>query len=362
MISRTVKLYPTKEQAATLTEWFSIGTGMWNWAHGQYLAGPRPCGPQMQSRWPTEFHLNNEISGHAKRIGFPSIVAYGITRDVHRAWREFREGGKGRPHRKGNRNRLASLAVSAPGRAEARTLGIPCLGRVKARGHRDVATAKIKFFRIHRRARGWYATLTIDAEPRPIPIVGDLPVGVDLGYSTLATLSTGEKIAHPRELHRAEVRIAQAARSLNRRLLGRLQQRLGNARRHRHHTMSRDLVSRFGAIYVSRDNLKGLQRTFGKSVLSAGHGELLTMLEVKCRQAGREYVEVPSRNSTKTCSACGRLDGPTGLRGLKVREWRCACGALHDRDINAARNTLALGAVLALESRCDPVSEISGHR
>lgn len=62
------------------------------------------------------------------------------------------------------------------------------------------------------------------------------------------------------------------------------------------------------------------------------------------------YVEVASRNSTKTCSACGALSGPTGLSGLKVRQWTCvACGAQHDRDTNAAMNALIAGAGLAHE-------------
>ncbi|WP_435824174.1 zinc ribbon domain-containing protein, partial [Microbispora bryophytorum] len=28
---------------------------------------------------------------------------------------------------------------------------------------------------------------------------------------------------------------------------------------------------------------------------------------------------------------------------LSVREWTCACGATHDRDVNAAKNILAAG-------------------
>ena len=42
--------------------------------------------------------------------------------------------------------------------------------------------------------------------------------------------------------------------------------------------------------------------------------------------------------------------GPSGWGGLAVRHWRCvACGATHDRDVNAAINTLIAGAGAALE-------------
>ncbi len=61
-------------------------------------------------------------------------------------------------------------------------------------------------------------------------------------------------------------------------------------------------------------------------------------------------LEVASRNSTRTCSACGCLSGPTGLAGLSVRTWVCAeCGTPHDRDQNAAINTLMAGVGTTLE-------------
>ncbi|WP_338126462.1 zinc ribbon domain-containing protein [Pseudomonas luteola] len=48
--------------------------------------------------------------------------------------------------------------------------------------------------------------------------------------------------------------------------------------------------------------------------------------------------------TTRVCSACGSLVGPQGVNGLRIKEWTCCeCGVAHDRDINAARNILALG-------------------
>jgi len=69
-------------------------------------------------------------------------------------------------------------------------------------------------------------------------------------------------------------------------------------------------------------------------------------------KSGGTYVEPESKFSTKTCSECGSQSGPTGFAGLSVRHWSCPCGAEHDRDVNAARNTLFAGAGLALERSC----------
>lgn len=339
------------------------GAAIWNWALARLIRTEHE-GWMYRARFQS---LSKETSGQAKRIGMNAQVFQNVIQDVCVAWDAYRRGTRGRPHWKGARNRLASLPFRNDKRTNSLRLydggvRLQTIGNVRARIHRDWPDAQIICGRLVRRARGWYFVAVLEAEPKPIPLVGDGAVGIDLGYSTLATLSSGEKIEHPNEFRRISERIAQANRGLNYRLLGRLQQSLALARRTRNHAISRDLVSRFGAIYVSKDNLRGIQRRFGKSVLSAGHGELREMLATKCRQAGRVYVEVPNKNSTKTCSSCSALTGPTGLRGLSVRLWACsACGAHHDRDCNAAVNTLNAGAVLAHESIREGASEIS-HR
>ena len=81
-----------------------------------------------------------------------------------------------------------------------------------------------------------------------------------------------------------------------------------------------------------------------KSVLDAGWSTFRTMLRYKCDDAGAWFEEVDEAYSSQTCSACLARSGPKGIAGLGIREWSCVhCGAVHDRDINAARNILAAG-------------------
>jgi transposase len=88
-------------------------------------------------------------------------------------------------------------------------------------------------------------------------------------------------------------------------------------------------------------------------VSSSGHGQLRQMLSYKCRTGGRAYDEPDSKFSTMTCSDCGARTGPTGLSMLAVRHWCCsACGAQHDRDVNAARNALFAGVGTTHEKVC----------
>lgn len=77
-----------------------------------------------------------------------------------------------------------------------------------------------------------------------------------------------------------------------------------------------------------------------------GRGTCKKMLTYKSHSAGIFYAEVPEYFTTQMCSCCLRITGssPKGRAGLGIREWRCsACGAVHDRDVNAAKNILARG-------------------
>ena len=76
----------------------------------------------------------------------------------------------------------------------------------------------------------------------------------------------------------------------------------------------------------------------------SGWGMLRRFLQYKGEYAGRSVQVVNERNTTRGCSGCGALVGPTGPDSLVVRHWRCVCcGEVHDRDVNAARNILRVG-------------------
>ncbi|WP_242632956.1 transposase [Thiothrix fructosivorans] len=87
--------------------------------------------------------------------------------------------------------------------------------------------------------------------------------------------------------------------------------------------------------------------TLAKHIADASWGEFTRQLAYKANWAGRTYVEIGRFfPSSKRCSGCGCV---VDRLPLAVRVWECPeCKAIHDRDINAARNILAAGrAVLA---------------
>jgi IS605 OrfB family transposase len=123
--------------------------------------------------------------------------------------------------------------------------------------------------------------------------------------------------------------------------------KIANRRKDAIHQFTTNLVKNNAAIFVGDvASVKLVKTRMAKSTLDASWSSLKTALEYKCHQAGVVFEEVNEAYSTQTCSACGALpqSRPKGIAGLGIREWTCSeCGAVHDRDVNAARNILALG-------------------
>lgn len=196
-------------------------------------------------------------------------------------------------------------------------------------------------------ARGrWYLNVPVEVPEAPSASVAK--VGVDLGLKDLATLSTGVKIPMPCFYRQSEAALATAQRARKTKRVRAIHAKVANRRRDFLHKESAKLVKRYGLIVVGNVSPLDLAQTaMAKSVLDAGWSDFRHMLRYKARlRGGGACVEVSERLSTQTCSACGALppSRPKGIAGLRERVWRCdACGAVHDRDVNAARNILRLG-------------------
>ena len=102
------------------------------------------------------------------------------------------------------------------------------------------------------------------------------------------------------------------------------------------HKVSTELAGQNAIIAVGNVNARALA---SKSVLDAGWSSFRKMLAYKAN----DYREVDEKFTTQDCSVCGARCGPKGQKGLGIRAWECSsCGESHDRDVNAARNILAL--------------------
>ena len=343
MVQYQLKLRMYKSQEQTCEQWLFHLASIFNFAVRKIELNAK------DKIYFSAIDFQNLLANHSEKLGIPSHTIQGILVTVHKAWKRCFHKIGGKPRLKGKHNRLNSIPFPDPIKSpKGNRIVLPGLGTIRFH-KQELPTGKIKCGRICKRASGWYLCLFIDAEPKAIPRLASGVIGIDPGFKNLLTTSSGEIIEHPRELEALAERLAQAQRGHDIQLAARIQERIANRRKDRNHKLSRRLVSENIKIVFSKDNIKGIARKSGKSVASSGHYQLRQMFSYKSPQSGTEYVEVASKNSTRTCSECGRQGGPTGLAGLSVRQWRCLCGTEHDRDINAAKNTLIAGAGRALD-------------
>ena len=191
----------------------------------------------------------------------------------------------------------------------------------------------------------WYLNVVVrvkrDELPRH-PVTRD--VGIDLGLKDLIATSGGIKVEAPRFYRELEQKLAAAQRAGKRSRVRAIHAKIKNRRSDHLHKLSRALVSNHGAVFVGNVDASALAQTgLAKSVLDAGWSAFRNQLRYKCHQARVVFLEVDEARSTQTCSTCGARCGPKGIAGLGMREWTCECGAVHDRDVNSARNILAAG-------------------
>ena len=192
----------------------------------------------------------------------------------------------------------------------------------------------------------WFLNIVVeiaDVAPRPI----NKGVGIDLGLKGFATLSTGEKIEAQRIYRRAEQSLAIAQRANKKRRVSAIHAKIKNQRLDFHHKLSHRIVQEFDYIAVGNVSAAKLAKTsMAKSVLDAGWSSFRNQLAYKAIKHGAWFEEVNEAFSSQVCSACGSLpqSRPKGIADLGIREWQCSdCGALHDRDTNAALNILRVG-------------------
>jgi putative transposase len=203
----------------------------------------------------------------------------------------------------------------------------------------------------------WYLNVCVPrtrrvADGRNKPPVGSIldrsvpSLGIDLGLKSFAAFSDGTPPIDAKRFHRdLEPALARAQRARQRNRSRAIHAKIANRRKDFLHKLSTRLTKGNGALFVGNVNASALVKTRqAKSVLDAGWSAFRTMLSYKCADAGVWFEEVDEAFSTQTCTVCDSRAGPKGRKDLGIRGWQCpVCGAIHDRDVNAAHNILAAG-------------------
>jgi len=326
---------------------------VWNFCVATQREAERKRRAGLPTRWPSAFDLINLCAGSSAELGLHSDTIQTICRQFA-----------------ASRDKYKRCPRFRASKGSKRALGwVPFISRaVKIEGDHLIYLSRKYHFWKSREVKGhiragafvqdargrWYVCLHCDVKDKLQTGTGK--VGIDLGLKTLATCSDGTAIPALRHYRRYEAALAIAQRSGNKSRVRAIHAKIANARRNHLHEWSAKLARENELIVVGNISPAKLSKTrMAKSVYDASWSMLRSQLRYKASRHGARYVEADERLSSQTCSDCGAVGGPKGIAGLGVRRWTCpCCGSSHDRDVNAARNILRVGA-----ERRPPVVEIA---
>jgi len=353
-LSHKIALDPTVKQEQYFRRAAGIARFVWNWALAQwkerYEHGEKPNALHLKKLW-------NERKGKE----YPWV--YEVHKDVNqqpftnlqKAFQRFFKGESGHPQFKKKGVHDSFYVSNDKLKVDAMRLSIPRLGWVKMREELRF-TGKVLGATVSREADRWFVSLQVDVGDHYTRTrTGDGIVGVDLGVTTLATLSTGEKIESPKPLKRLLERLKTAQRRVSRKVKGshnrrkavqrlaRLHRRIKNTRHDVLHKFTSKLTSENQVVAIEDLHVRGMManHTLAQAVSDMGCHEFRAQLAYKAQLTGAQVVVVDRWfPSSKTCSQCGAYH--EGLT-LATRTMRCDCGLERDRDHNAAINLARVG-------------------
>jgi putative transposase len=293
-----------------------------------------------------------------------SVVLQQALADLNTAYRNFfasitgkRKGPKMAPprfrSRKDNRQAIrftknSRFQILANGK-----LRLPKIGDVQVRWSRDLPSEPSSVTIIKDASGRYFASFVVATIDESLPETGS-DVGIDLGLTHFAVCSDGSKVSAPKFLRRAARKLRKLQQALARKqkgsnnrkkavvALAKAHAKVADARRDWLHKLSTSIIRDNQSVFVEDLCVAGLGRTrLAKSVHDAGWSQFTAMCEYKAARYGRHFGKVDRFfPSTRMCSDCGVLGEKLTLN---TRSWTCLCGAVHDRDVNAARNIRAAG-------------------
>jgi putative transposase len=293
--------------------------------------------------------------------------------------RRRRRVGWPKPKRRHGGRRSFRVTTGRFGVIDARHVRLPRIGVIRTKeattGLLDrlaAGTARVLSATVAERAGRWWVSFTCEVQrTAPTPAQAPSVVGVDVGVSHLAVLSTGQMIPNPKPLSKYQRRMARLGRECSRRrppvkgqrpsnrwqrskaALARTHHKVAQARADGLHKLTTTLAARGGTIVVEDLNVAGITASakrsrhrrgkagLNRAILDAAPGELRRQLAYKCPWYGSKLV-VADRwyPSSKTCSGCQTVKAKLSLA---QRTYHCEhCGLVIDRDVNAAINLASL--------------------
>ena len=362
ILSKKIRLYPTKEQKQKL--WQSVGTArfIYNWTlskqqdnykNGGKFIKETDLRKELTQLKKTELSWLNEVSNN---------VAKQAVKDACNAYKNFFKGLSGYPKFKSKKKSKPSFYNdTAKLKVKHNSILIEKVGWIKIKEQIPIDT-KYTNPRISYDNKYWYLSIGIDIEQPTIELTKE-SIGIDVGVKNLATCSNGmtfKNINKTKEVKRLKKVLKRKQRQCSRKYeinkkgkeyvktkniaklekqIKLIHRKLSNIRLNYIHQVTNMIVKTKPSRIVMEDlNIKGMMKNkhLSKAVAEQCLYDFKIKMKYKCEFYGIEFIEADRfYPSSKTCSHCGSIK-----KDLKLsdRVYKCSCGLIIDRDYNASIN------------------------
>ena len=359
------RIYPNKKQQELIQKTFGCSRFIYN-----YFLDKRNKLYSSEKKSLTYNQCSKELTDLKKEIDWlrePDKDALQKSlKDLDVAYKNFfTRPEMGYPKFKSKKNRYKSYRTSCTNNNITflgRYIKLPKLGNVRTKD-KQIITGRILNATISQEPNGHYyvSLCCTDIELQPLPKTGK-NVGIDLGLVDFAILSDGIKIENPQFYEKSEKKLAKLQREMSRKTIGgsnwnkarikvaNLQKHIAEQRRDYLQKLTTEIVRKYDIICIEDLDAKSMRETNSKvrnkRVGDVSWAEFRRQLEYKCRWYGKE-LRVVDRYfpSSQICHVCGVV---SGKKPTDIRVWKCDCGAMLDRDLNAAINILNEGLRLVI--------------
>jgi len=354
------RFYPTLKQRRYLSRAFGTARHVFNWG----LATRRDAYAERQESIDFVQLSRMLTASKAEKPWFADVDRDMLTqalRDLDRAYQNFFQKRAKFPRFKSRHGPQSVRFVfdhRHAGKARAwanRTLVLPGIGECRVADSLEAWPERPALVTVRRDVCGDY-WISYATEAPALESAADHMIGVDVGITDLAVTSDGWKSGQlvglkdkAAQLRRYQRRVSRRVKGSQRRAnakrrLARLHRRIADARRDFTHKVSAHIASSANVVVLETLHVAGMVKNhhLARSLSDAAMAELHRQIDYKVARRGGTVIRVDRWAPTsKVCSGCGHRRGEMPL---SVRSWTCPeCGSEHDRDVNAARNVLALG-------------------
>ena len=392
-ISHRIELNPNNKQKTYFRKAFGCARLAWNWGlaewQRQYKEGGKPSAFSLKKQFNDikgeQYPFVYEVTKYASQQPFIALdKAFKKFFKEHTGYPRFKrkKDNEGSFYIGGDQCKLSFLNTNSKAfkkmshneKMNHQYIKVPNLGCVRM-AECVRFNGKINCVVISQKAGRFYASFSMEisgeeykrTHPHSIKEKHG-SVGIDLGIKHTMVLSNGVAICNPKPLAKFQRTITRLSRQLDKRVhartkqerlkgvaksnnyrkmsvrLAKAQARVANIRRDYLHKVTTAITCIYSEVAMEDLNTKGMMKNhkLAKAVADVSFGKVKELLKYKTAYNGSKLVQADRfYASSQLCSNCGYQY--KAVKNLSVRRWTCPqCGAVHDRDHNAAKNILSL--------------------